>query len=71
MYLPNCEAARLYLRVRGCSAWSLTDTERAALKSQSRNAYGKSLTFDDGSRVFIPKGSASVMVRRFEGGRTL
>ena len=61
-------AARLYNRTCGREAWNLTDDERRAVKRHTRNAYGATSTFADESVAFVPKGTATVIVRRLEGG---
>ena len=57
-------AESLARRVAGMSAFNLTAWERGNVVSSRRNQHGRLLVFSDGSRAFIPAGTATVTVKR-------
>ena len=59
----DTHAIRLTLRVLGAVAWAFTPEEQAAIVRRSRNGSGTVYTFADGSRAFIPRGTAQVILR--------
>jgi hypothetical protein len=56
-------ARQLATRVAPLAGWSYTPEERAGILRATRNGAGLSVRFIDGSRAFIPAGTATVEVR--------
>lgn len=57
-------AESLAYRTAGLSAFNLTAWERGNVVTSRRNQSGRLLVFNDGSRAFIPAGTATVNVKR-------
>jgi len=55
-------ARKLAARTAPLSAWNYTTEERDAIVRRNGNAYGQSVLFIDGTRVFIPSGSPVVNI---------
>ena len=56
-------AQQLERDTRGFCAWTMRSHFKANVLRQTRNQHGTSFTFRDGSRAFVYKGTAKVIVK--------
>lgn len=57
-------AEMLRQEIGSAVAWSMPTYYRVRTKRQTRNQYGTTYRFEDGSRAFIPRGTS--LIRAFE-----
>lgn len=57
-------AEMLRQEIGSAVAWSMPVYFRARTKRRTRNQFGTTYRFEDGSRVFIPRGTS--LIRTFE-----
>lgn len=50
--------------VNGSRAWNMPAYYAQRIMIRKRNAYGLTVTFTDGSKVYVPKGTGQVIIRR-------
>ena len=56
-------AERIHATVKGHVAWTLVGPDAARITRKNSNQYGRTYTFDDGSRLMVPHGTALTEVR--------